>query len=504
MPSEEELIAERKAKRSTLVKAGKGYPYRYDRTHTAGQLHSESKDIAPETMLGKKVKVCGRLMALRNLGKIAFAKLADESGSIQLWFKEDALASFGDLKLVDMGDFLGAEGELCTTKTGELTVLVNAFEILSKSIRPLPDKWHGLQDIEQKYRLRYLDMAMSPEVREVFKKRSKILKAVRERLDSEGFIELETPILQPIYGGANARPFVTAHNELKMKMYLKISPELYLKRLLVGGFEKVYEISKCFRNESIDTTHNPEFTMVEIYKAYADYNDMMILCEEIYESAALAANGNTVFEWQGNKVDVKAPWQRLTMKQAIKEIAGIDVDTLDDKGLQELQKKHKLEIHGEVTRGKLIAEIFDKLASSKIIQPTHIIDHPKETTPLCKAHRTEEGLIERFESFICGMEVSNAYSELNDPVIQRQLLEEQSKQLTGGDEEAHPMDEDFLRAIDHGMPPAGGLGMGLDRMIIFLTEQPSIRDIIPFPTMKPFEQAEAKPAKGSKPAKGKK
>lgn len=508
MPNEEQLIDERKRKREELLAlsaagktaVGSPYPYSYTVTAHAGELAKRFAGSKPETAFGESASVAGRIMALRKLGKIAFAKLEDQSGAIQLWFKDGETANYDTLKLLDIGDIVGASGDIITTKTGELTVLVKSWDVLAKSIRPLPDKWHGLKDVEERYRHRYTDLIMSPSVREVFQKRSRIVTAVRKVLDGKGFMETETPILQPIYGGASARPFVTEHNDLKMKMYLKVSPELYLKRLLVGGFERVYEITKNFRNESIDTTHNPEFTMLECYQAYADYHDMMTLLEELYETAALAANGSTKFKWGEHEIDVKGPWERLTMKDAIKKYGGVDVSTLDEHELNQLRITYNLQMEGDITPGAIIAELFDELASAKLIQPVHIIDHPKETTPLCKLHREDKTLIERFESFIGGMEISNAYSELNDPVRQRELLEDQARQLRGGAEEANPMDEDFVRALEQGMPPAGGLGVGIDRMVIFLTSQPSIRDVIFFPTQKPEANSEGKESTGTAPA----
>jgi lysyl-tRNA synthetase class 2 len=485
MSKEEELVAERMRKREELLSQGNPYPYGYKQTHHAKELQDRHAGSGPDKQLGEHVRVAGRLIAMRRMGKMAFGQILDETGKIQLWFKADSLQSYDNLKLVDIGDIIGVEGDLITTKTGELTVSVKGYDMLCKSLHPLPDKWHGLKDMELRYRQRYVDLIVNPEVKDVFRKRARILHSVRSYLDGNGFLEVETPVLQPIYGGAAAKPFTTMHNELKMKMYLKISPELYLKRLLVGGFEKVYDMNKNFRNEGIDTTHNPEFTMVEIYQAYADYTDMMRVTEEIYESAAKAANGTTKIVWDGKDLDLKAPWQRVAMKTAIRQHADIDVDALSDNELFELRTTYNLNIKGEITRGAMIAALFDELAAPKLVGPVHIIDHPKETTPLCKIHRKDPSLIERFESYICGMEVSNAYSELNDPVVQRQLLEEQAALLRGGSEDSHPMDDDFIRSLEYGMPPAGGLGLGIDRMVMFITGQVSIRDVILFPTMKP-------------------
>jgi lysyl-tRNA synthetase class 2 len=373
-------------------------------------------------------------------------------------------------------------------KRGELSILLNKVEILSKALLPLPDKWHGLEDKEERYRRRYLDLVMSPDVRAVFDKREKILDSIREFLKSKQFKEVDTPYLQTLYGGAAARPFKTHLNALDIPLFLAISPELYLKRLIVGGYEKVFTIARNFRNEGIDKWHNPEFTMMEIYQAYADYEDMMTLFEEICENAAKKVNGSTKVKIGKNEIDFKAPWKRMTMAEAIKKYAKIDVLKMDYKELLEFIEENKVESKGN-TWGWAVQSIFEHFCEEHLIQPTFIIDHPLETTPLCKIHRTDKTgrLIERFEPFCLGAELGNAYSELNDPILQRKLLEDQQSELTSGNLEANPLDEDFINAIETGMPPTGGLGLGIDRLVILLTGQESIRDILLFPFMKPLD-----------------
>jgi len=446
-------------------------------------------------MMGKKVAVTGRVMAIRGHGGIQFFDLRDETGKIQLVFKKDKLATRNSQLaiLLDIGDFLAAQGKVFKTRAGEISVLVSDFQLLAKSLRPLPSKWHGLKDVEERYRRRYLDLIMNPEVREIFYLRSKILTAVREFLDKEGFLEVETPILQEMYGGASARPFITHHNALDCDLYLRISDELYLKRLIVGGFEKVYEVSKDFRNEGIDRFHNPEFTMMECYWAYADYNQMMELTENLFNFVAKKVLGTTKIAFGNHKIDLKPPWRRLTMKEGLKTYAKIDVDKLTDEEIKNLLKKYKLiaeekptlsGVAAEFNRGVAIATLFE-LVEPYLIQPTFVIDFPKETTALCKPKPEEPNLIERFEPYIAGFEVGNAYSELNDPLIQREFFEEQVKAAKSGDKEAHPRDEAFLEAMEYGMPPTGGLGIGIDRMVMLLTNQQCIRDVILFPTLAP-------------------
>lgn len=444
---------------------------------------------------GEKVIVAGRLMALRGHGKMTFADLVDESGKIQIGLKYDELGEekYSRLQLLDIGDFIGVEGELFTTQAGELTVLAKDYTFLTKSLRPLPSTWYGLKDVEERYRKRYLDLIINPEVKKVFDTRTKIVRAVREFLDGQDFIEVETPTLQLIYGGAYAKPFVVHHSALDVDFYLKISDELYLKKLVVGGFEKVYEIDKDFRNEGMDRNHSPEFTMMECYWAYADYNDMMKLTEDLYEYVAKKVLGRTQVTFRGHEIELKVPWRRITMKDALKEYAGIEVDKLSENELLEEIKKHNLEYEGEPTltgvgegfkKGIAMATLF-KVVEEHLIQPTFVMDFPKETTTLCKPKASHPEIVERFEPYIGGWEVGNAYSELNNPIIQKKFFEEQVKAKKSGDEEAHPMDTNFLEALEYGMPPTGGLGLGIDRMVMVMTNQPTIRDVILFPTMRP-------------------
>ena len=489
MPTEEELIAERLRKREKLLKLGiNPYPYKYEPTATTKQVAAKYAHLKSEEHTNDSVKVAGRVVGLRRMGKATFMHILDQTGKLQIYFKFDDMPKVYDvLKLADMGDWIGIEGTIFKTKTGEVTVKATNFQILCKSLRPLPEKWHGLKDIEERYRRRYVDLIVNPEVREAFFKRTKIVDAIRETLNKRDFLEVETPILQPIYGGANARPFKTHLNSLKMDVYLRISNELHLKRLLVGGFERVYEFAKDFRNEDIDRTHNPEFTQIEIYQAYADFNDMKETVMDLYIAAAKAIHGSTKFEYQGNIIDVKKPWASYTMNEALKKFAGIDSENLSVEDLGKLCMQHRLEVAANPTKGLLIQALFEELVEEKLIQPTFITHHPIESTPLCKPCREPHlsaHYIERFEPFIAGMEIANAYSELNDPVKQRMLLEEQGRQLRAGSLEAHPMDEDFIQAIEYGMPPTGGVGIGIDRMTMLITNNPSIRDVLFFPFMK--------------------
>ncbi len=488
MPTEEELIAERRKKRDELLKLGiNPYPYIYNPTHRAAQLLEKYKSLEPEKRTEDTVKVAGRIVGLRRMGKATFMHILDETGKVQAYFKYDDMPTIYDqLKLTDMGDWIGIQGTIFKTKTGEITVWANGFEILCKSLRPLPEKWHGLKDMEERYRRRYVDLIVNPDVRKTFIQRTKIINAIRETLNEKEFIEVDTPILQSIYGGANAKPFKSHMNTLKQDVYLRIAPELYLKKLLVGGFEKVYEFAKNFRNEDIDRTHNPEYTGLELYQAYADFNEMKEILQDVYIHAAKAIHGSTKFDYQGTMIDVKKPWQTYTMAESLKKFAGIDADKLTIHDMSKLCAQHRLKVAENSSKGQLMQALFEELVEEKLIQPTIITHHPVESTPLCKPCREphmKEHFIERFEPFIAGMEIANAYSELNDPVLQRKLLEDQAQQLRAGSEDAHPMDEDFIQAIEYGMPPAGGLGIGIDRMIMLLTNNASIRDVLFFPFM---------------------
>ena len=483
---EHRLIAERKRKLEELRAQGiNPYPYNYKQTHHAAEIKAVHAHLQPEQHSGEHVSIAGRLMLFRRMGKASFGQLQDETGRVQIFLKSDLLGEkYSLLDNIDIGDILGIQGEVVKTKTNEVTVLANNVEILAKSLRPLPEKYHGLKDEEERFRKRYLDLTMNPDIKNIFLQRAKIVDSVRETLRKHNFLEVDTPTLQTMYGGANAKPFITHINTWDMKMYLSIAPELYLKRLIVGGFERVYTICKNFRNEGVDQTHNPEFTMMECYQAYTDYNDMMTLTEEIYENACKAVHASTVVVRNEKEIDFKRPWKRITMKDAIKEYAKIDVDALSDEELRSYIEEYELKATS--TRGDIITALFEHFAEKQLIQPTHVTDHPIESTPLCKTLRTGDTMmIERFESFVMGTEITNAYSELNDPVVQRRLLEEQAAQLRSGAEEAHPMDEDFLQSIEYGMPPTGGLGLGIDRMVIMLLGAEGIRDVIFFPTMKP-------------------
>ncbi len=493
MGREEQIIGERKRKISELNEIGiNPYPHSFEKKHTC----LESLNLKE----GENTKTAGRVMTKRDLGKIIFSNLMDESATIQITFQEgkteEEVKSFFK-KYVDTGDFIGVEGEIILTKTGQISILVEKIEMLSKAVLPLPEKYHGLKDKEERYRKRYLDLMMNPEVKEIFKKRSLMINAIREFLLEKGFMEVETPLLQTQYGGANAKPFITKINAWDMRMYLSISPELYLKKLIVGGFEKVFTICKNFRNEGVDFSHNPEFTMIEIYQAYADYNDMMKLMEECWEFCAIKVLGTTkvkrIVDGEEKTIDFKSPWPRLTTLRAIKEYAKIDAGKMSAEELKEFCEKNKIEdCPKEGCWGEYVDLIYEEFVEKNIIQPTHIIDRPKEGTPLCKIHREDERLNEQCEPVGLKMELGNIYTELNDPEVQEKLLREQEEKGRGGDEEAHPMDEDFINALRMGMPPTGGIGWGIDRMAILFTGVESIRDIILFPTMKPLENKEEK------------
>ncbi len=486
------LIKERINKLQAIRELGvEPYPYSFDVDAKSAELKEKFKDIQEKSE--EKYSVAGRIMQLRNMGKAAFFHIQDEKGRIQIYARKDELEdAYAIFKKCDIGDIVGIKGSVFKTKMGEISIHADEFTLLCKTLRPLPEKYHGLQDIEQRYRKRYLDLIMNQDVKDTFTKRSLMLKLIREYYDGLDFMEVETPALQTIYGGANARPFVTHINAWDMQMYMSISPELYLKRLLVGGFEKVYTICKNFRNEGVDATHNPEFTMLEFYHAYIDYNKVMEIFENMVEFLAMKIHGSTkikrMFKEKEIEVDFKAPWKRQTMGESLKEHANIDIAPLSDEEIKQLCNNYNVVLEGTYTRGLGIQLLFEELCEDKLIQPVHIVDHPKESTPLCKLKRGNDQLIERFESYCFGAEICNAYSELNNPIKQRELLEQQAEELRGGAEEAHPMDEDFIQAIEYGMPPAGGLGFGVDRMAIMLLGAESIRDVILFPTMKPTSE----------------
>ncbi len=443
-------------------------------------------DIDPER---ENVSVAGRLVSLRDQGKAAFGHLQDADGKIQIYLRKDTL---GDekynqaMEVLDIGDIVGVEGELFRTMTGELTVEVKDFQLLAKSLRALPEKWHGLKDVEQRYRHRYIDLIANPKAREIFKIRSKAIKSLREFLESKGFMEVETPILQPVASGAMAKPFITHHNALDMDMYLRIAPELYLKMLVVGGFNRVYEIGRNFRNEGIDTTHNPEFTMVEFYAAYMDYYDLMELTEELMRKILLDTVGTLKITWEGVELDFSKPFRRLPFFDALKEKTGKDKQFfLNEKNAREFAKEVGIPKAETLTHLKLLDKLFEHFIEEDLVQPTFVIDFPKILSPLAKTHREDPDLVERFELIVNKQEIANAYTELNDPEDQRERFLQQLKEKAAGDEEAMDIDENFLMALEYGLPPTGGEGIGIDRLVMMLTDSSSIREVILFPTLRP-------------------
>ncbi len=462
------------------------YPYSFQGYTFSSQILDTYSALKPGESTQQVVAVMGRLMTRREMGKASFGHVQDQEGQIQVYFREEDLENHAVLSYVDLGDIIGVRGEVFKTKKGEVTVWAREFELLCKSLRPLPEKFHGLQDQEIRYRQRYVDLIANPHVKKTFQLRSKIMRAIRQYLDDKGFMEVDIPTLQPVYGGANAKPFTTHINAWDMDLYLSVSPELYLKRLIIGGYEKVYTISKNFRNEGADRTHNPEFTSMECYWSGVDYTEMMALTEDLYEYVCLKVLGTTEIDYQGTNISFKKPWKRMTMYEALKQFAKIDVEKLSDKELLQLLDKYRIEYNRKlITRGLAINELFSSLCEKHLVQPTFIVDHPTETSPLCKLKRGNPALIERFEPYINGWEIGNAYSELTDPILQKKFLEDQAARGRGGDEEAHQRDDDFILAMEYGLPPTGGLGLGIDRMVMVLTNAPSIRDVILFPTMKP-------------------
>lgn len=493
--SEQEIVRREKLEKLRAVGINPYPADLYPVTHS-------SKDIKSNFKAGEKVVIAGRLMRKKIQGKAAFAELQDSDGRIQVYFNRDAIcpsedkSAYNELfkKLLDLGDFIGIEGELFNTQVGEKTVLVKNFKLLSKALKPLPmpktdaegNSYDKFIDPETRYRQRYADLAVNPHVKQVFIKRTKLFNAMRDFFNKAGYFEVETPVLQPIPGGAAARPFVTHHNSLDIPLYMRIANELYLKRLIVGGFEGVYEFSKNFRNEGMDRTHNPEFTAMEIYVAYKDYNWMMGFCEQLLEFCALAVNGTTKANFGCHEVDFKAPYARVSMTEAIKKFTGFDITGKSEEALRTAAIGMGIEVDDSMGKGKLIDEIFSEKCEANYVQPTYITDYPKEMSPLCKEHRKNPDLSERFELMVCGKEIANAYSELNDPIDQRKRFEAQLKLANRGDDEAIQfIDEDFLRALEYGMPPTSGMGIGMDRLVMFLTDNASIQEVLFFPQMKP-------------------
>ena len=462
------------------------YPARFCYTHTTAQAQQVLLD--GEDTEQRVVRTAGRLMAIRVMGKASFAQIQDGSGSIQLYLRQDEVGEPAyDLfrKRFDVGDFVGVEGTLFRTRTGEITIRVSSLEMLAKALRPLPEKWHGLTDVEARYRQRYLDLLVNEDVRNTFVTRSRMVSAIRRFLDERGFLEVETPVLQPIYGGAAARPFVTHHHVLDTDLYLRISDELYLKRLIIGGFDKVYEIGRDFRNEGVSTKHNPEFTQIEVYQAYADYADIMRLVEGLWHTVAQQVLGTSILSYQGHELDLTPPWHRVTMRDAILEASGVDIAAASDvETLHERMRALDLKVDIKPTWGKQVDELFSELVEPRLIQPTLVLDYPVDISPLAKKKPGSARWVERFEFFVGGLECGNAFSELNDPIDQRERFEMQHRQQTEGDDEAHPMDEDWIRALEYGMPPTGGLGFGIDRMAMLFTDNSSIREVILFPPLR--------------------
>lgn len=454
------------------------YPYRFDRTHTFAKIRKDFEGLSSSQV---RVATAGRIIAIREHGKTKFATLSDEDERIQIYLRKSDLGeTYEVFENFDIGDFIGVEGKVFKTKTGEITILVEKFMLLTKSLRPLPEKWHGLKDIEIRYRKRYLDLISNPEIRENFKNRSKIVSLLRNFFDSKGFLEVETPILQPIYGGAAARPFKTFYNALNQEMYLRIADELYLKRLIVGGYEKVWEFCKDFRNEGLDRFHNPEFTMIEAYQAYTDYFGIMELVEELIEFLVSNLFPSNSITFQNKTIEIKRPFERIKYTEALKQRLGIDILGISEKEIDELCLKFGIKTEGQ-TIGYKIDKLFSELIQKNLIEPTFVMDYPKIISPLAKEHRSHPDLVERFELIIFGLEVANAFSELNDPIDQRKRFEQQLAQKEEGIGE---IDEDFLEALEYGMPPTGGLGIGVDRLCMILLNQPSIRDVILFPQLR--------------------
>lgn len=460
--------------------------YKVNRTHSSQQVKDNF-----ETLEGKEVTVAGRIMSKRGQGKVVFSDIHDRDGKIQLFIKIDEVGeeALKQYKTNDLGDWVACTGEVFKTKTGEISVKAKTLELICKSLKPLPEKWHGLKDPDLRYRQREVDIITNPEVKTTFMKRSQIIKGIREFLDNRGFLEVETPMLATIAGGASARPFITHHNTLDLDMYLRIAPELYLKRCIVAGFEKVYELGRTFRNEGMSVRHNPEFTMIELYQAFADYNDMMELTENMVAEVCKKVNGTTKVTYQGTEIDFMPPWRRITMVDAVKEYVGVDFKEIkSNEEAQAIAKEKHLEFPkplNTVTKGEVLNALYEEFCEEHMIQPTFIIDYPVEISPLTKKKRGDEMFTERFEGFVFGRELCNAYSELNDPIVQRERFAQQEKERELGDDEAYMIDEEFMSALETGMPPTGGLGIGIDRLIMFLTDSASIRDVILFPTMKP-------------------
>ena len=467
----------------------KPFGYRFLYTHRAADIAAQFDELSEKET---EVKMAGRIMAIRGHGKTCFMDMQDKTGRIQVYVRKDVIGeeNYALIKLMDIGDTVGITGTAFRTHMGELSIKANSVEMLSKSLRPLPEKWHGLKDVETRYRQRYVDLIVNPEVRDTFVKRSQIIRSVREVLDSHDFLEVETPILNTIAGGAAARPFISYHNALDMQVYMRIAPELYLKRLIVGGMDRVYEMGRVFRNEGIDNRHNPEFTSVEIYQAFADYRDMMDLTEEVVVKTAEKVLGTTTINYEGTTIELASPWKRMSMIEAVKEYSGKDFTNVTDlEEARAIAKELNVTVEPSFGIGKIINACFEEYVEDKLIQPTFITGHPKEISPLAKSNPENPEITDRFEAYIYGREICNGFTELNDPIDQKERFLKQVEERANGDEEANMMDEDFVNALEYGLPPTGGLGIGIDRLVMFLTNSSTIRDVLFFPTMKPLGKA---------------
>ena len=503
MSSEDEQIQQRRENLARLAGLGvNAYPHRFDRTATVTDLVSAHGQKAGPELEANRIETTtsGRILGIRSFGKANFLVISDGRARIQVYIKKDSLSErdFELFRLLDFGDVIGVEGHLFRTRTNELTIWASRLEFLAKCHLPLPEKWHGLTDIEIRYRQRYLDLIVNPEAREVFQVRSRVLSALREFLDGRGYLEVETPMMQPIAGGAMARPFRTHHNALDVDLFLRIAPELYLKRLVVGGLERVYEINRNFRNEGISTRHNPEFTMLEFYQAYSDYQDLMTLTEELILFVAKSATGKDEVQHDGETISLRAPFARVSLRQATADAASKKLgrpvpesDLRDHARVSELAARLGVGADAKFGPGKITTAIFETLVEESLVQPTFVYDFPTEVSPLSKQRPDDPDTVERFELYIGGFEVANAFSELNDPIEQRNRFEQQLEEKAKGDQEAHAMDEDYVRALEYGMPPAGGEGIGIDRLVMLLSNSPSIRDVILFPLMRPSTSAKA-------------
>ncbi len=485
-----EILRVRRAKLSDLKEKGKD-PFKivnYDVKNSTVQILNDF-----DAYEGKEVCVAGRMMSKRGMGKASFCDVQDRDGKIQLYVRIDAIGEeeYEDFKKYDIGDMIGILGEVFKTHKGEISIKVKEIKLLAKSLQPLPEKWHGLKDMDLRYRQRYLDLIVNPDVRKTFVERSKIISEIRKFLDDRGFLEVDTPLLNTIPGGAAAKPFITHHNSLDLDLYLRIAPELYLKRLIVGGMEKVYEMGRMFRNEGMSIKHNPEFSMMEVYEAYTDYKGMMELAEQLVSTVAKNVIGTTKITYQGTEIDLTPPWTRMTMVEAVKKYADVDFDLIkSDEEAKKIAKSKNVHIDGNLPKGEVLSKIFEELVEEHLVQPTFIYDYPVEISPLTKKKADKPEFTERFEVFITSREMGNAYSELNDPIDQKERFVNQVKKREAGDEEANMMDDDFLNALEYGMPPTGGLGIGIDRLIMLLTDSYSIRDVLLFPTMKPIKHTD--------------